>query len=429
MQIIKVNTNCLGNTLGLKSGDKLLKINGKKVLDELDYQFRIIEEKLSIEFEIDGQRQLFEIDKDFDEDLGVQFEELKIRKCANDCVFCFVDQNPKGMRSGMYFRDGDYRLSFLHGHYITLTNMGQNELNRIVEQRMSPLYLSVHTTDPELRKKLLLYKKNDNFIEKVKFLVDNGIELHCQAVLVPGENDGNALERTIKDLHQFFPKVKSLSIVPVGLTAHREGLMKLRSVTPIYAKQFIPKIEKLKSLFSGTNASFFFLSDEWYILAGVELPSTEEYGEFDLIENGVGQVRYFLNKFELEKNEILKLVNKNKYNFTIGCGMLVFPIFKKYLIPFFNSHKNMNIKLVPIKNNFYGNSVTVTGLLSGNDLVEQLRDIELGNSVWFSNRILNDEQILTVDNLSLKQISKNINCQLKVAPDSLLHVFREELKN
>ncbi|MBC8196476.1 MAG: DUF512 domain-containing protein [Candidatus Marinimicrobia bacterium] len=429
MQITKVNTNSLGIALGLKSGDKLLKINGKKVLDELDYQFRIIEEKLSIEFEINGKRQLFDIDKELDEDLGVQFEELKIRKCANDCVFCFVDQNPKGMRKGMYFRDGDYRLSFLHGHYITLTNMGQNELNRIVEQRMSPLYLSVHTTDPKLRKKLLLYKKNDNFLEKVKYLVDNGIELHCQAVLVPGENDGVALERTIKDLYQFFPVVKSLSIVPVGLTGHREGLMELKSVTPNYAKQFIPKIEKLKNTFPGTNGSFFFLSDEWYILAGLEPPCAKEYGEFDLIENGVGQVRYFLDKFELEKKEIIELVNKNKFYFSIGCGVLVYPVFKKYLIPFFDSHANMNISIIPITNNFYGNSVTVTGLLSGKDLIEQLKDIDLGDSVWFSNRILNDEQTLTVDDLTIEQISKSINCQLKVAPDSLLHVFKEELKN
>ena len=179
MLITNVQNNHLGEALGLKPGDRLLRINGRKVIDELDYQFRITEENLSIEFEINGERQLFELDKDLDEDLGVQFEELKIRKCANDCVFCFVDQNPPEMRQGMYFRDGDYRMSYLHGHYITLTNMGQNELNRIVEQRMSPLYISVHVTDPQLRKRLFLYKRDDRILEKLHYLTENNIINGC----------------------------------------------------------------------------------------------------------------------------------------------------------------------------------------------------------------------------------------------------------
>ena len=258
MLITNVNRNQLGYSLGLKSGDRLLRINGRKVMDELDYQFRIAEENLFLEFEISGKTVKFEVEKDFDEDLGVEFEELKIRKCANDCVFCFVDQNPKGLRDGIYFRDGDYRLSFLYGHYITLTNIGKNELNRIVEQRMSPLYISVHTTDPELRKKLLLYKKNDSFMDKIDFLVKNEIELHCQIVLIPMENDGKHLLRTIIDLYQYYPMIKSLSIVPVGLTEHREGLMELNTVDYQYAKNFIPKVKTYKKKFPGSNCSFFF---------------------------------------------------------------------------------------------------------------------------------------------------------------------------
>lgn len=429
MLITNVYNNHLGQSLGLKPGDRLLRINGKKVIDELDYQFRITDESISVEIEIDGSRQIFEIEKDIDEDLGVDFEELKIRKCANDCVFCFVDQNPEGMRDGMYFRDGDYRLSFLYGHYITLTNLGQNELNRIVEQRMTPLYISVHATDPELRKKLLLYKKHDNFLEKVKFLIENGIELHCQVVLIPGQNDGNYLLQTIKDLYQYYPHLKSLSIVPVGLTEHREGLMELETVSPNYAKSFIPKIENYKSDFPGKDCSFFFLSDEWYISADLDLPSTEEYGEFELIENGVGQVRNFLDIFESEKDEINKLVLNSKVQFSIGCGTLIYPIFQKYLVPFFEQNENLEIKIIPIVNNFFGESVTVSGLISGKDIVNQLSGRELGNTVWFSNRILNDEQTLTVDDYTLEALSDQINCPIKVSEDSILNIINEEIKN
>ena len=428
MLITNVNRNQLGYSLGLKSGDRLLRINGRKVMDELDYQFRIAEENLFLEFEISGKTVKFEVEKDFDEDLGVEFEELKIRKCANDCVFCFVDQNPKGLRDGIYFRDGDYRLSFLYGHYITLTNIGKNELNRIVEQRMSPLYISVHTTDPELRKKLLLYKKNDSFMDKIDFLVKNEIELHCQIVLIPMENDGKHLVRTIMDLYQYYPMIKSLSIVPVGLTEHREGLMELNTVDYQYAKNFIPKVKTYKKKFPGSNCSFFFLSDEWYILAKEAIPKSEEYGKFDLIENGVGQVRNFLNIFENEKKQISHIAKLHKLNFTIGCGILIYPIFLKYLSPFFNSEPNLNIRIIPIYNNFFGKTVTVSGLLSGKDIIQQLSGRELGNTVWFSNRILNDDQTLTIDDFTLDDISNKINCNVKVSDDSILSIVREEIK-
>ena len=428
MLITNVNRNQLGYSLGLKSGDRLLRINGRKVMDELDYQFRIAEENLFLEFEIGGKTVKFEVEKDFDEDLGVEFEELKIRKCANDCVFCFVDQNPKGLRDGIYFRDGDYRLSFLYGHYITLTNIGKNELNRIVEQRMSPLYISVHTTDPELRKKLLLYKKNDSFMDKIDFLVKNEIELHCQIVLIPMENDGKHLLRTIIDLYQYYPMIKSLSIVPVGLTEHREGLMELNTVDYQYAKNFIPKVKTYKKKFPGSNCSFFFLSDEWYILAKEAIPKSEEYGKFDLIENGVGQVRNFLNIFENEKKQISHIAKLHKLNFTIGCGILIYPIFLKYLSPFFNSEPNLNIRIIPIHNNFFGKTVTVSGLLSGKDIIQQLSGRDLGNTVWFSNRILNDDQTLTIDDFTLDDISNKINCNVKVSDDSILSIVREEIK-
>ncbi|SVC20589.1 uncharacterized protein METZ01_LOCUS273443, partial [marine metagenome] len=203
MKIITVNTDSLGEKIGLHPGDRLLKINGKRVHDEIDYKFRITDELVTLDFEINGHIEQIEVEKNYDVDLGVEFEEMKIRSCANDCVFCFVDQNPPNMRKGMYFRDGDYRMSYLHGHYITMTNMGQNDLDRIIGQRLTPLYISVHVTEPKLRQELFLYKRDDGLLEKLKYLTSNAIELHTQIVLMPGINDGDCLVKTLEDLFIF----------------------------------------------------------------------------------------------------------------------------------------------------------------------------------------------------------------------------------
>ena len=238
MKIIKIKQNSLADKIGLSVGDRLLKINGKRVIDHLDYEFRIADENITLDIQINGKLDQIIVEKGYDDDLGVEFEQMKIRKCGNDCVFCFVDQNPRNMRDGIYFRDGDYRMSYLYGHYITMTNMGKNELDRIIEQRLSPLYLSVHTTDINLRKELLLYKgKNDYLLDKIDYLISNDIELHGQVVLIPNKNDGNYLSQTISNLYKYYPKFKTLSIVPVGLTKHREGLPDLDYVTKYYANK------------------------------------------------------------------------------------------------------------------------------------------------------------------------------------------------
>ena len=236
MKIIKVYPDSLGEKIGIQPGDRLLKINGKRVQDAIDYKFRITEENIILDIEINGQIEQVEVEKYYDDGLGVEFEDMKIRSCANDCVFCFVDQNPPNMREGMYFRDGDFRMSYLHGHYITMTNMGQNDLERIINQRLSPLYISVHVTDQKLRQKLFLYKKDDGLLNKIKFLTDNGIELHAQIVLMPTLNDGDYLLQTLSDIHAFYPRLKTCTIVPVGLTGHRNGLMDISSVNKKYAR-------------------------------------------------------------------------------------------------------------------------------------------------------------------------------------------------
>ncbi len=245
IRIKSVDPDGLGAYLGLKPGDRLLKINQRKVQDHLDYQYRIAVTSPELELEIDGSRQVVAVDKEEDTDLGVTFEDFAIRSCANDCVFCFVDQNPAGLRAGLYFRDGDYRLSFLYGHYITLTNMGTKELQRIVEQRLSPLYVSIHATDPALRRALLLYGKDDKLLDKLFYLTAQGIELHGQIVLCPGLNDGEQLRRTLDDLLPLIPGLRSLAIVPVGLTAHRAGLQEIPTVTAAYAREFIATYTEL----------------------------------------------------------------------------------------------------------------------------------------------------------------------------------------
>jgi len=419
MKIVKILPDSLGKEIGFQPGDRLIKINGKRVQDEIDYIFRITEQKLILDIEINGQLQQVEIEKEYDDDLGIEFEEMKIRSCANDCVFCFVDQNPSGMREGMYFRDGDYRMSYLHGHYITMTNMGQNELERIVEQCLSPLYISVHVTDTELRQKLFLYKKDDRLLEKLKFLTEHGIELHTQIVLMPGINDGDYLLKTLSDIYTFYPKLKTCTIVPVGLTGHRKGLMKISTVSNKYAKDLLGQLSHMKNQYPGESSPFILFSDEWYILADEPFPSLLEYGGIDLIENGVGQVRDFLNQFEIESNKFpLELAEET--SITIITGILIYDIFQDIVIPALNQIKKMNASLIPIKNNFYGNSVTVTGLLAGKDIVSQLSSKPLGDAVWMSHRILNDEGFKTLDDMTLEEMSHSLDCPVRVGKDSFL---------
>ena len=404
-----------------------MKINGKRVVDEIDYRFRITDDEVLLDVEVDGVIEQFSVEKDYDDDLGVLFEEFKIRKCANDCVFCFVDQNPEGMRSGMYFRDGDYRLSYLYGHYITLTNMGQNELNRIVEQRLSPLYISVHATDVELRKKLLLYGKNDNLMGKLQFLSDNDIELHAQVVLMPELNDGSFLDKTIDDLYSLHPNLRSLSIVPVGLTKHRKGLPELKTVDSNYARRMIGVLDNMNQKYpTEYDHKFIFLSDEFYILSNSNLPKINEYGTLDLIENGVGQVRAFLNQFYKEKESFPEKLKREK-TFSIVTGELAYDTMEFHVIPELNKIENLKVNLFKINNNFYGDSVTVAGLLTAKDIISQIRGKDIGDAVWCSHRILNDEGTVTLDDWTLDEMSRELGVPVMVSNDSILEIFNNNI--
>ena len=419
MKILTVSERSTGAEIGLKPGDKIEAIDGSRVKDIIDYRFKISDENILLRVRKPDAVQEFEIEKDYDDDLGLEFEDFRIRKCANDCIFCFVDQNPPGMREAVYFRDGDFRLSFLHGHYITMTNMGWKELKRVVEQRLTPLYISVHVTQPDKRLEMFLYGKDDLLLKKFEYLTENGIELHSQVVLCPNWNDGEFLEKTIEDIHQYAPMARSMSIVPAGLTKHRDGLPYIAPVTAEYAKEFVPFAEKLANKYKlKDDRRFVFLSDEWFLMTKKELPSIEYYEDSELSENGVGQVPHFWNKWQKDVRALPKKI-KEPRRVTVCTGTLISDWFKSHWIPTVENIENLEINHLTILNEFYGSKeVTVSGLLVGRDIIDQLKGKDLGDMVIFSDRILSETGTVTLDDMSLDKISNEIGTPVVVTDDT-----------
>ena len=419
MKILTVSESSTGAEIGLKPGDKIEAIDGSRVKDIIDYRFKISDENILLRVRKSGAVEEYEIEKDYDDDLGLEFEEFRIRKCANDCIFCFVDQNPPGMREAVYFRDGDFRLSFLHGHYITMTNMGWKELKRVVEQRLTPLYISVHVTQPDKRLEMFLYGKDDLLLKKFEYLTENGIELHSQVVLCPNWNDGEFLEKTIEDIHQYAPIARSMSIVPAGLTKHRDGLPYIAPVTADYAEEFIPFAEKLAKKYKlNDNRRFVFLSDELFLMTKKELPSIAYYEDSELSENGVGQVPHFWNNWQKDIQSLPKKI-KNPRRVTVCTGTLISEWFKSNWIPTVQNIKNLEINHVTIFNEFYGSKeITVSGLLVGKDIIDQLKGKDLGDMVIFSDRILSETGTVTLDDMSLDKISEEVGTPVVVTDDT-----------
>ena len=419
MKILTVSESSTGAEIGLKPGDKIEAIDGSRVKDIIDYRFKISDENILLRVRKSGAVEEYEIEKDYDDDLGLEFEEFRIRKCANDCIFCFVDQNPPGMREAVYFRDGDFRLSFLHGHYITMTNMGWKELKRVVEQRLTPLYISVHVTQPDKRLEMFLYGKDDLLLKKFEYLTENGIELHSQVVLCPNWNDGEFLEKTIEDIHQYAPMARSMSIVPAGLTKHRDGLPYIAPVTADYAEEFIPFAEKLAKKYKlNDNRRFVFLSDEWFLMTKKELPSIAYYEDSELSENGVGQVPHFWNNWQKDIQSLPKKI-KNPRRVTVCTGTLISEWFKSNWIPTVQNIKNLEINHVTIFNEFYrSKEITVSGLLVGKDIIDQLKGKDLGDMVIFSDRILSETGTVTLDDMSLDKISEEVGTPVVVTDDT-----------
>ncbi len=406
VKIINIEPGSIAEELGIKPGDQLLSINGHSIEDRLDYRFYQAEEYLEVLIQQGQEQILFEIEKDADEDLGLELEEMKLMSCGNKCVFCFVYQNPKGMRKALYFKDEDYRYSFLYGHYVTMTTLKEKDLKRIVEQRLSPLYISVHATDPEVRKLLLGIKRDDHLLDKIEFLTQNGIELHTQIVLVPGINDGAVFDQTIEDLKHYFPGIQSVAVVPVGITRHRNHLMPLRTHTAQELTAEVSHVDQIRrQCRAELGVNFVYLSDEFFIKSGQPIPPADYYDAFYQIENGVGEFRHMIDRFnEAQEQFPQKLAQPIKLTWVTGT--LAYQNLLEHIVQPLNRIEQLEIELIPITNRFYGPSIEVSGLLVAEDIYQQIKDRPLGQAVFLPPRVLNEDGLFlddwTVDDLEQK---------------------------
>ncbi len=418
--IKKVDKNSIAEELELEAGDKILSINNQNLLDELDYLYltALNEFELTIE-KSNGEIWDITIEKDDDENLGIHLKDtLKTKECSNHCLFCFIDQMPKGMRDSLYVKDDDERLSFLNGNYVTLTNLSKQDLERICKWKI-PINISIHTTDPELRRKILGNKRADQILSQLQTFYDNQVEMNGQIVLVPDLND-QSLEKTILDCINFYPYLKSLSVVPVGKTKYRDKLFKLRTFTKEEAKQIIFSIENLQSKFiKEFNTPFVFLSDEFYLLAEKEIPNADHYGNFNQLENGVGMVRDFLTEFK-EYLSHLKFDYSKRKNILTITGKLFEPILKQAIIEFNQKFPNIKVKVLGVSNNYFGKDITVTGLLTGQDIINTIlkENIEKYDEVYLPEAVLKAGTDILLDNITIRDIEEKIKKPVKVLQDN-----------
>jgi len=396
---------------GIKAGDKIISINRHPVKDVLDLMFYGDEEFLKIIIERDGRKLSFNIHKDA-LPLGIEVEPFRIKRCINKCLFCFVEQLPKGLRKSLYVKDEDYRASFLYGNYITLTNLTQKDYERIKKLRLSPLYISVHATDPEIRNVLLGNYEAPPIMLELKKLAKMKIRMHTQIVLCPEINDGKILEKTIIELHKLYPYVSSIAIVPVGLTKyHKNGLI---PVTKDKAEEVIKIIEIFQKRFRKKHGiSFVYLADEFYIKAEKPFPSLNIYDDLPQIENGVGMVPLFMNKTAKLKIPSAKL----KKRFVTFTGTSFYPYLSQFIEKL--KKKNIPIDVYPVKNSLFGETVSVTGLLSGEDIIKSLASyIEPGDLVLVPDVTMKDSEDMFIDNLKMSDIEKILQVRaLKISPE------------
>lgn len=380
-RIKTVDKGSIAEELDIEVGDMLLTINDQPVVDIIDYMFLINDETIEIEIQKpDGEIWAIEIDKDYDEPLGIEFENPIIdqaKRCTNNCVFCFIDQLPKGMRESLYFKDDDSRLSFLQGNFVTLTNLKDADIDRIIRYRISPINVSVHTTDPALRVKMLGNRFAGNILERLKQLIDGGITVNVQIVLCPGYNDGDALRRTLDDLVTFHPTLNSIAIVPIGLTKHRDGLIEMHGFDEMTANATIKIVHAFqKEALINLKTRFAFLADEFYILAKQDFPTDEAYESYIQLEDGVGMIRKLVTEIDafLAKPEKGDGVHRCIAMIT---GTAAAPHLEILAKRIHSVYPNIELKIIPIVNHFFGEKITVSGLITGQDIVEQTKDLKM----------------------------------------------------
>ena len=396
----------------IKAGDTLVSINGEEINDMLDLQFYQSNTRLELKMIRDGAEETVTItDKDEYEPLGLEFETYLIDKhhyCRNKCMFCFIDQLPKGLRESLYFKDDDERLSFLFGNYITMTNLTQKEVDRIKKVRISPINISVHTTNPELRVRMMKNPNASNVMERMQEFAAADIKMNCQIVLCKGVNDGEELRRSIRDLQSLYPAVQSASIVPIGLTRYRDGLEKAETFDSNDAKEVIALVEEETAQFYAENGTrLVYLSDEFYLNAGYEIPTAEYYEDFPQIENGVGMVRTFVDNF-IDDMEYHQTAKEN-VAVDIATGESFYPVLCKMADMAMEKYGDkVKIYIHKIKNEFFGGNVSVTGLITGTDLVNQLKGNLKTDRLCLCDDMLSDNAEIFLDDMTIPQLEQQL---------------------
>ncbi len=413
--IAEVHSGSIAAELGLRPGDVLLSINGHVLRDVIDYRFYGAEEELELAVERGGERIVYRVERGYDQELGLEFAEPTfdgLRRCNNRCEFCFLEGMPPGMRRSLYVKDDDYRYSFLFGNFITLTNLTEDDWDRLAEQRLSPLYVSVHATDLALRRRILGNPVAPDVIGQLKRLGGLGIQVHAQIVLIPGFNDGRHLARTVADLAALYPTVQSIAVVPLGLTRYHR--CPFRTYVPEEAGPIIAQISAWQREYRRQHGlSLIYASDEWYLLAGLEVPPAEEYDGFPQLENGVGLTRVLLDE-EFRVSGCEFRVSGCEFRVgrvTLVCGTLIAPVLERKAAEL----SEVAVEVAAVENRFFGPTVTVSGLLTGRDVVEALRDCDLGDLVFLPRAMFDASGELTLDDMSPAAIGERLGVRVEVA--------------
>lgn len=420
-RVKEVEEGSIAWELGVEPGDVLLQINKHIIEDVFDYHYYVNDEELLVLIrKPDGEEWELEIEKDYEEDLGITFESGlmdEYRSCRNKCMFCFIDQMPPGMRETLYFKDDDSRLSFLQGNYITLTNMSDHDVERIVQYHLEPINVSIHTTNPELRCKMLHNRFAGEALKKIQTLYEGGITMNGQIVLCKGINDGEELERSIRDMVKWMPNLQSVSVVPVGMTKYREGLYPLEPFQKEDARKVLGIIHKWQDkLYQEYGTHFIHAGDEWYLLAEMDVPEEERYDGYLQLENGVGMMRLLLNEFE-EGFQKLEGDAKER-RASLATGKLAYPFIKQMAERLTEKYPNLDMQIYCIRNDFFGESITVAGLITGQDLKAQLTGQKLGDRLLLPIAMLRNEEDVFLDDMTISQLSEALQVRIDVVKSS-----------
>ena len=419
--ISSVAPGSIAQEMGIEPGDRLLEVNGKSPEDVFDYRYLMNEEEILVLIrKANGEEWELEIEKEYEDDLGIEFENGLMddyRSCRNKCIFCFIDQLPKGMRSTLYFKDDDSRLSFLQGNYLTLTNMSEHDIDRIIQYKLSPINISFQTMNPELRCKMLHNRFAGEIFDKVKRLKDAGVIMNGQIVLCRGVNDGAELERSIRELTAYMPQLESVSVVPVGLTRYRDGLYPLEPFTKEDACEVLDLIHGWQEkLYKEWGNHFIHAGDEWYILAERPIPEEKTYDGYLQLENGVGMVR--LLDEEVAQTLAGMTGDDRKIHRTIATGELAAPFLRKHVESVRKKYPNVDIQVFAIKNEFFGGKITVAGLITGTDLISQLKGKDLGDRLLLTNHMLKSGEPVFLDDVTVDDVQNALQIKVSIVESS-----------